>query len=200
MVDVFISYSRADLEIVSRLAAAIEAEGYRVWWDKELPPHLSYGDVITEKIGDAKAVIGLFINDDEEGYPPAPSPAPVAEAGPDTGQADPSASNLERVFITLRARASSSTARWQRPHRRPCQSCSQPRLTMADIETFGPATLRIARNEIYARKGRRFKNADMARHFSQFAWYRPIADEVALTAVEQPNVALLQEAERRYGQ
>lgn len=28
-----------------------------MWWDKELPPHLSYGDVITEKIAAAKAAV-----------------------------------------------------------------------------------------------------------------------------------------------
>ena len=51
MVDVFISYSRSDLAAVTRLAEAVEAAGYDVWWDADLPPHLSYGDVITAKIG-----------------------------------------------------------------------------------------------------------------------------------------------------
>ena len=46
MVDVFISYSRTDLAAVTRLAEAVEAEGYDVWWDADLPPHLSYGEVI----------------------------------------------------------------------------------------------------------------------------------------------------------
>ena len=31
MVDVFISYSRSDLAAVTRLAQAVEAEGYEVW-------------------------------------------------------------------------------------------------------------------------------------------------------------------------
>ena len=34
-----------------RIADAVACEGYSVWWDEDLPPHLSYGDVITEKIG-----------------------------------------------------------------------------------------------------------------------------------------------------
>jgi hypothetical protein len=60
MVDVFISYSRTDLAAVTRLARAVEAEGYAVWWDADLPPHLSYGDVITNKIGAAKAAIVVW--------------------------------------------------------------------------------------------------------------------------------------------
>ena len=77
---------------------------------------------------------------------------------------------------------------------------STRRLTEADIAQLGPATLRIARNEIYARKGRRFRNAELARYFSQFAWYRPVADEVQLNPIERANVDLLTRAERRYGQ
>lgn len=60
MVDVFISYSREDLAAVTRIAEAVEAEGYDVWWDADLPPHLSYGDVITAKIGAAKAAIVVW--------------------------------------------------------------------------------------------------------------------------------------------
>ena len=57
---VFISYSRANQPAVKRLAEAVKAAGYDVWWDAELPPHKSYGDVITEKIGMAKAAIVVW--------------------------------------------------------------------------------------------------------------------------------------------
>jgi YARHG domain/TIR domain len=60
MVDVFISYSRSNQDVVRRLADAVKRLGYDVWWDDELPPHLSYGDVITEKIGEAKAAIVVW--------------------------------------------------------------------------------------------------------------------------------------------
>ena len=60
MVDVFISYSRANRELVCRLAEAIGRLGYVVWWDEELPAHLSYGEVITEKIGEAKATLVVW--------------------------------------------------------------------------------------------------------------------------------------------
>lgn len=60
MVDVFISYSRADEEKVRLLAQKIEAEGYEVWWDAELPPHKSYGEVIEEKVAACRAAIVVW--------------------------------------------------------------------------------------------------------------------------------------------
>lgn len=63
MIDVFISYSRTNQPVVRQLADAVKREGYSVWWDEELPPHLSYGDVITEKIGSAKAAIVVWSED-----------------------------------------------------------------------------------------------------------------------------------------
>jgi hypothetical protein len=60
MTDVFISYSRGNQPVVRQLAEAVKRLGYGVWWDDELPPHLSYSDVITDKIGSAKAAIVVW--------------------------------------------------------------------------------------------------------------------------------------------
>lgn len=60
MVDVFISYSRENQDRVSLIAERVAALGYDIWWDEELPPHKSYGDVITEKISMAKAAIVVW--------------------------------------------------------------------------------------------------------------------------------------------
>lgn len=60
MVDVFISYSRTNKAKVAQIARGIEDAGYSVWWDAELPPHQSYGEVITGKIDDAKAAIVVW--------------------------------------------------------------------------------------------------------------------------------------------
>lgn len=395
MVDVFISYSRADQASVARLAQAIEAEGYSVWWDKELPPHLSYGDVITEKIAQAKAAVVVWSHTaaksewvraeadmarnqrklvqtalgdvmpplpfnqiqyaeigDWQGEPDHPgwrkvkvslsdlcgkrdgsapalpsSPPPVrrkefephaaplpsspsrwplmaggvvaalalvaagawtmrggqdgrdatavreADAEPAGSTftlgatvADPDgyvnvrasgstdAAIVGRVNVGERFRTFQQPGTWWQvqiddgtigyiarsrivldgepvPSAAPVQAAAAPpapevaepdwegrpppelasgdftfpdsstrRLTEADIAQLGPATLRIARNEIYARKGRRFRNAELTRYFSQFAWYRPVADEVQLNPIERANVELLTRAERRYGQ
>ncbi|HEV2818581.1 MAG TPA: toll/interleukin-1 receptor domain-containing protein [Allosphingosinicella sp.] len=60
MADVFISYAKTDGAAVRRLAEAVRQQGYSVWWDEELPPHLSYSDVIAEQIGAAKAAIVVW--------------------------------------------------------------------------------------------------------------------------------------------
>ena len=38
MADIFISYSKADRDLVVTLAAFLEAQGFTTWWDKELAP------------------------------------------------------------------------------------------------------------------------------------------------------------------
>ena len=63
MVDVFISYARANQQVVRQLAEAVTRLGYSVWWDDELPPHLSYGEVITDTISEAKAAIVVWSED-----------------------------------------------------------------------------------------------------------------------------------------
>lgn len=56
--------------------------------------------------------------------------------------------------------------------------------------------LRLARNEIYARRGRLFRDPQLAAYFSRFSWYKPHAWEVPLNAVEQANVNLIASMER----
>ncbi len=60
MPDVFISYARENQDVAQRIAAAIAAEGYDVWWDDDIPPHVSYSELIAEKIGAAKAAIVIW--------------------------------------------------------------------------------------------------------------------------------------------
>ena len=72
---------------------------------------------------------------------------------------------------------------------------SERPLTEADLDGLTPLQLSIARNEIFARNGRIFRNGALRQHFMRYSWYAPRADEVALTAIEQANVRLLQEAE-----
>ena len=319
MVDVFISYSRTDLAAVTRLAQMVEAEGYDVWWDADLPPHLSYGDVITAKIGMAKAAIVVWSKDSaasewvraeadmarnqkklvqtalDNVMPPLPfNQIQYAEIGDWHGEADhpgwrkvkvslaelcgrepaeprpatgsrrartppPAPPRLEVAALCRHRRSARSRWRWRagrharrdreepverghappaearrradtaaagsgsrRARRRPRPPAARTRppaepavastegmvfpdssrrlLRPAEIASFGPATLAIARNEIFARKGRRFARAEITDYFSQFDWYRPVADEVQLNAVERQNVALLRRAEARFGQ
>jgi YARHG domain-containing protein len=70
-------------------------------------------------------------------------------------------------------------------------------LTDADLKGMTVDQLRFARNEIYARKGRFFRDPGLAAHFSQFVWYKPSSWDVVLTEIEQANVSFIQTAERR---
>ena len=63
MTDIFISYARQNESLAKRAGEALIAAGYRVWRDDELPAHRAYGDVIEERIREAKAVLVLWSND-----------------------------------------------------------------------------------------------------------------------------------------
>ena len=70
------------------------------------------------------------------------------------------------------------------------------RLNPGMLRALTPAQLRLARNEIYARRGRFFRDPALAEYFGRFAWYRPYAWDVPLNAVEQANVSLIGSMER----
>jgi uncharacterized caspase-like protein len=72
-------------------------------------------------------------------------------------------------------------------------------LSAADVAGLNQQQLRIARNEIYARKGRFFQDQTLTQHFSRFSWYRPFTWEVKLSVVEDANVKYLQGLERPAG-
>jgi hypothetical protein len=70
------------------------------------------------------------------------------------------------------------------------------RLSRAMLLNLSPAQLRIARNEIFARRGRFLHDPALGDYFRRFGWYRPYAWDVPLNAVEQANVALIAAVER----
>lgn len=63
MTDVFISYAREDREAAQRLAAALEALGWSVWWDREIPVGHSFDQVIEQQLEAAKSVVVLWSKD-----------------------------------------------------------------------------------------------------------------------------------------
>ena len=68
-------------------------------------------------------------------------------------------------------------------------------LSEADLKDMSAIELRIARNEIFARHGRFFKDQVLANYFSQFAWYQPAAVEVPLSNLETTNVDTIEAKE-----
>lgn len=60
MADVFISYASEDRERARPLAAALEARGLSVWWDRALAGGEDYANAIRRALDDAKAVVVLW--------------------------------------------------------------------------------------------------------------------------------------------
>ncbi|PJG51176.1 hypothetical protein CVM73_32250 [Bradyrhizobium forestalis] len=70
-------------------------------------------------------------------------------------------------------------------------------LTLADLRGLSNDELRIARNEIFARRGRYFESADLKARFERFSWYSPNTWNPKLNPIEEANVALLDQAGKR---
>ena len=60
MADIFLSYSRADHDIVSNVVTAIEAEGWTVWWDTGLRAGEQWDEVIEREIKAARCVMVVW--------------------------------------------------------------------------------------------------------------------------------------------
>jgi adenylate cyclase len=60
MADVFVSYSRTDRGRVAPLVAAIEAEGWSVWWDPEIMPGQEFDSQIAAELALAMAVLVVW--------------------------------------------------------------------------------------------------------------------------------------------
>ncbi|UAB79075.1 TIR domain-containing protein [Erythrobacter sp. SCSIO 43205] len=60
--DIFISYSRRDRERVNFMAKALEAEGYSVWWDRDLRAGEEFDNVIDKHIKQSKAIVVVWSN------------------------------------------------------------------------------------------------------------------------------------------
>ena len=67
-------------------------------------------------------------------------------------------------------------------------------LTNADLQGMTAYQLRLARNEIYARHGRTFKDAALQNYFNSCSWYKPDSnynnanDDANLSAIEKQNI------------
>ncbi len=75
-------------------------------------------------------------------------------------------------------------------------------LTIADLSGFSKEQLALARNEIYARHGRRFKNETYQKYFEGKSWYKENAnykynnDELNISELENKNAHFILDYER----
>lgn len=60
MPDIFLSYSRQDLAIAGKMAAALSAAGHHVWWDQALKSGEVYDQITESALREARVVIVLW--------------------------------------------------------------------------------------------------------------------------------------------
>jgi tetratricopeptide (TPR) repeat protein len=60
MADVFLSYARPDAAAAERIARQLGKAGWSVWYDRDLPAHRAYSDVIATELEKAPAVLVLW--------------------------------------------------------------------------------------------------------------------------------------------
>lgn len=60
MTDVFVSYSRNDKALVTPLVAALEAQGWGVWWDPAIVPGQEFDRTISAELARASAVLVVW--------------------------------------------------------------------------------------------------------------------------------------------
>lgn len=60
MADIFVSYSRQDRARVAPLVAALEAEGWSIWWDPEISPGEEFDGLISRELESARALIVVW--------------------------------------------------------------------------------------------------------------------------------------------
>ena len=60
MADVMLSYARTDQPTAHQLADCLTADGFEVWFDRDIPPGREYGAFIDEQLGKARAVVVLW--------------------------------------------------------------------------------------------------------------------------------------------
>ena len=60
MSDIFISYASEDRPWAQRLAKALEAQGWSIWWDRNIPPGKNFDEVIEAELDVSRCVIVIW--------------------------------------------------------------------------------------------------------------------------------------------
>jgi hypothetical protein len=76
---------------------------------------------------------------------------------------------------------------------------SERLLTEKDVEHQTPWGMKVMLNEIYARQGYKFREADLRKHFAKEKWYRgreKSLNKIKLTPIEIQNIAFIKRYQR----
>ncbi|MCV9926235.1 YARHG domain-containing protein [Flavobacterium sp. LS1R49] len=74
-----------------------------------------------------------------------------------------------------------------------CSKCSSVLIDESKLENEDVNSLKLLKNEIYARKGYIFSNAEYADFFKKYSWYKPVNDNssIVYSDIEMKNIAIL---------
>lgn len=77
------------------------------------------------------------------------------------------------------------------------------RITNEDLKRLSKEECRLARNEIYARHGRRFHDSQLQEYFDAQSWYEGTRDadtfsERELSQIEKDNVKKISQYEKKF--
>jgi len=125
------------------------------------------------------------------GQAASPQPSQMAAAQPQAVPSAPSPRPPPAASVEREAALSSAGLLFPDSDRR--------HLSRDELRGLSRDQLRLARNEIFARRGRYFRDQGLAAHFSRFHWYRPFHwddSDARLNPVERANVRLIQSLER----
>jgi hypothetical protein len=88
------------------------------------------------------------------------------------------------LFATLSVKAQ---------NRLDCSKCSSKLIDETELENEDINSLKLLKNEIYARKGYVFSNPEYASFFKKFSWYKPVNDNksIVYSDTEIRNIATL---------
>jgi adenylate cyclase len=60
LADIFVSYSRHDKALVAPLVAALESEGWSVWWDPQITPGVEFDSLISRELEQARSLVVVW--------------------------------------------------------------------------------------------------------------------------------------------
>lgn len=74
-----------------------------------------------------------------------------------------------------------------------CSKCSSELIDESKLEKEDINSLKLLKNEIYARKGYVFSNPEYAGFFKKYSWYKPVKDNksIVYSDIEIRNIAIL---------
>lgn len=76
-----------------------------------------------------------------------------------------------------------------------CATCLSNNIKQEQIENLSIDELRFLTNDLYARRGYKFKRGDIDNYYSDKKWYKPVGnnDKIVYTTIETQNLQLFQQ-------